>query len=292
MDKRSRRSSVGETQLTRRDDERAWGTGRLSCEMIDWGIGHYEETASELEPAAEHVVSLAGLQPGERVVDLATGTGNAALLAARSGAVVSGLDAAPRLIGVARERAEDEGLDASFVVGTLEALPFETAAFDVALSVFGLIFASDPDRAFGEMMRVLRADGRALLSVWVPAGPIDAVVGLFGRAMAAATGSTPNRFAWHDTDAVRGLAARHDADIRVHDAELLITGESPEAHFAQNEQTHPMSVAGRPVLERAGVYHGVREQALAILREANEDPQAFRVSSPYRVIEISSARVA
>lgn len=53
-----------------------------------------------------------------------------------------------------------------------------------------------------------------------------------------------------------------------------------------NEQTHPMSVAGRPVLERAGVYGGVREQALAILHEANQDPQAFRVSSPYRVIEI------
>lgn len=254
--------------------------------MIDWGIGHYEKTASELEPAAEHVVSLARLQPGERVLDLATGTGNAALLAARLGAVVTGLDAAPRLIGVARERADGEDLDASFVVGNVEALPFESAAFDVALSVFGLIFAGDPDRAFGEMMRVLRADGRALLSVWVPAGPIDAVVGVIGRAMAAATGSTPDRFAWHDPDAVRALAARHDAEIQVYDAKLTITGESPEAHFATNEEMHPMSIAGRPVLERAGTYSGVREQALAILREANEDPQAFRVSSPYRVIEV------
>lgn len=254
--------------------------------MVDWGVGHYEQTARELEPVAEHLVSLAGLQPGERVLDLATGTGNAALLAASSGAVVTGLDAAARLIDVARERAERERLDASFVVGNVEALPFESAAFDVALSVFGLIFAGDPDRAFGEMMRVLRADGRALLSVWVPAGPIDAVVGVIGRAMAAATGSTPNRFAWHDPNAVGELAARHDAEIQVHDAQLKITGESPEAHFTTNEQTHPMSVAGRPVLERAGTYGAVREQALAILREANEDPQAFRVSSPYRVIEI------
>ena len=163
--------------------------------MIHWGIGHYEETASQLEPVAEHVASLAGLQPGERVLDLATGTGNAALLAARTGAVVTGLDAAPRLIDVARERTEREGLDASFVVGNLEALPFESAAFDVAQSVFGLIFAGDPDRAFGEMLRVLRADGRGLLSVWVPAGPIDAVVGIIGRAVAAATGPTPKRFA-------------------------------------------------------------------------------------------------
>jgi hypothetical protein len=104
--------------------------------------------------------------------------------------------------------------------------------------------------------------------------------------MAAATDSTPKRFAWHDPDAVRELAARHDAEIQVRDAQLNITGESPEGHFAMNEQTHPMSIAGRPILERAGTYDEVREQAIAILREANEDPQAFRVSSPYRVIEI------
>lgn len=91
--------------------------------MIDWGIGRYEATASELEPAAEHVVSLAELQPGERVLDLATGTGNAALLAARAGAVVTGVDAAPRLIDVARDRAEGEALDASFVGGNSKRSP-------------------------------------------------------------------------------------------------------------------------------------------------------------------------
>jgi SAM-dependent methyltransferase len=255
--------------------------------MIDWGIGRYEQTAGELEPVAEHVVSLAGLRPGERVVDLATGTGNAALLAARIGAVVTGLDAAPRLIDVARERAAGEGVQASFVVGDVAALPFGDGSFDVALSVFGLIFAADPSRAFAEMIRVLRADGRALLSVWVPAGPIDAMVGTFGRAVAAATGSTPNRFAWHDSEAVGELAVRHGAHVRVHDGLLRITAESPEAYFAANERSHPMSVAGRPVLEHAGSYSQVRQRALAILREGNEDPEGFRVSSPYRIIEVS-----
>jgi hypothetical protein len=136
------------------------------------------------------------------------------------------------------------------------------------------------------MIRVLRAGGRALVSVWVRAGPIDAMFGVFGRAMTAAIGSTPKRFAWHDPKAVGELAARHDARVRVHDAQLSITAESPEAYFAANELLHPMSVAGRPVLESAGSYATVREQALAVLREGNEDPQAFRVSSPYRVIEV------
>jgi SAM-dependent methyltransferase len=255
--------------------------------MIDWGAGRYEETAAELEPVAEHVVDLAGLEPGQRVLDLATGTGNAALVAARTGASVTGLDGAPRLIDVARERAGREGVEASFVVGDLAALPFADESFDVAISVFGLIFAADANRAFGEMLRVLRVDGRALLSVWVPAGPIDAMVGTLGRAIAAATGSTPKRFPWHDSEAVDELAARHGAAVSIHEGRLRIKAASPEAYFMVNEQTHPMSVAGRAVLERAGTYSEVRDRALAILRDANEDPDAFEVSSPYRVIEVS-----
>jgi SAM-dependent methyltransferase len=254
--------------------------------MLDWGIGHYEQTAAELEPVAEHVVSLAGLRSGERVVDLATGTGNAALLAARRGAVATGLDSASRLIEVARGRAATAGLDVSFVVGDIQAPPFESGSFDVALSVFGLIFAADASRAFEEMIRVLRPDGRALLAVWVPAGPVDAAVGTFGRAVAAATGSTPRRFAWHDEAAVSELAARCGATVQIHEGELRITGASPEAYLTGNEQHHPMSLAGRAVLERAGTYGEVRDRALAILREGNQDPRAFLVVSPYRVLEV------
>jgi SAM-dependent methyltransferase len=254
--------------------------------MIDWGLGHYEHIAGELEPVAVHVVSLAELKPGDQVVDLATGTGNAALLAARAQAEVTGVDAAARLIDVARERAAAEGLRATFVVGDLEALPFEDRSFDVALSVFGLIFAQDPRRAFDELIRVLRPSGRALVAAWVPAGPIDTMVGVFGRALADATGRAPKRFAWYDVVAVRELAADSGARVLVHEGELSITADSPEAYFEAHEHQHPMSVAGRPVLEQAGTYAEVRGRALAALREGNDDPEAFCVSSPYRVIEI------
>ena len=122
--------------------------------------------------------------------------------------------------------------------------------------------------------------------MWVPAGPIDAMVATFGRALAAATGRRPHRFAWHDADAVGGLAARHRAHVQIHEGLLRITAASPEAYLEANEQQHPVSVAGRPVLERAGTYGQVRNEALRILRQGNEDPQAFRVFSPYRVIEV------
>src|SRR6266511_5466278 len=157
---------------------------------IDWGIGQHERFAADIEPAAQHVVDLARVTPGERVLDVACGTGNAALLAAHAGGVVSGVDAAPRLIEAARRRGAAEGLDASFAVGDLHDLRFDNEAFDVVLSVFGVIFATDPERALAEILRVLRPGGRALLSVWVPVGTIDAMVGVFMRAVAAATGST------------------------------------------------------------------------------------------------------
>jgi hypothetical protein len=112
------------------------------------------------------------------------------------------------------------------------------------------------------------------------------MVGVFGRAMAEATGRTPKRFAWHDVVAVRELAAPTGARVLVHEGQLEITAESPEGYFEANERQHPMSVAGRPVLEQAGTYGETRDRAIAALREGNEDPEAFRVSSPYRVIEI------
>ena len=251
--------------------------------MIDWGLGRYERTAVELEPVAAHAVAVADLDPGERVVDLATGTGNAALIAARRGAAVTGLDAAERLIAVARERATETDADVDFRVGDLHSLPFDDRSFDVALSVFGLIFADDAETALAEMMRVLRPGGRAVVSVWIPAGPIDAMNGVFARAMAAATGFTPSRFDWHDSDAVRALSARHGAEVSFHPGELRIEAESPEAFLAAAED-HPMTVAGLPILERAGTAETTRKQALAVLREGNEDSSRFRVTNPYRLI--------
>lgn len=253
--------------------------------MFDWSLGRYEHTAAELEPVAEHVVSLADLEAGQRVIDLATGTGNAALLAAVGGAVVTGLDAAPRLIDVARGRATEAGLDISFLVGDVQELPFDDGAFDVALSVFGVIFA-DADRAFAELVRVLAPGARGLLSVWVPAGPIDAMVSVCARAVARISGSAPQRFPWHDGAVVEQLAQRHGATVRCHEGNLRITAESPEAYLATMEQTHPMSVAMRPLLEHAGVGEDLRAQALQALRDGNEDPYAFSVVSPYRVIDI------
>lgn len=252
---------------------------------IDWGLGQYETTAAELEPAAAHLVSLARVRAGERVLDIATGTGNAALAAAREGATATGIDAAPRLIEVARQRAASDRLDASFMLGDLHELPHKPASFDCVVSVFGIIFAADPQRAVAELMRVLAPRGRGLISVWVPAGPIDAMVGVFMRAVAQATGSPPPSFPWNDEQAVESLFAPHGVEPTWHEAELPITSGSPEQYLDRG-RSHPLSVTTAPLLERAGTAATVYEEALAALRAGNESADAFLVTSPYRVIEI------
>jgi SAM-dependent methyltransferase len=254
--------------------------------MIDWGVGQYETTAADLEPVAEHVVSLAGVRPQERLLDLATGTGNAALAAARRGARVTGIDSAPRLIEIARRRAASERLDASFLVGDMHDLPFESEAFNCVLSVFGIIFTTDPAHAVAEMIRVLTPGGRAMITAWVPAGAIDAMVGVFMRAVAALEGQPPNRFAWHEPDPVENLLAPYPVNVRWHEGALAITARSPEDYLDAQERSHPMSVASRPLLERTGGYAAARQQALAVIRQGNECPESFKVTSPYRVIEI------
>ena len=149
--------------------------------MTDWGCGSYETTAGlELAPAAEVVVHAARVTAGEDVIDLACGTGNAALLAAERGARVTGIDGAPRLLEVAAERARNAGLALELREGDLLALPARDDCADVIVSVFGVIFATDAQGALSEVSRVLRPGGRVVLSAWVPEGPIDEMLKAVG----------------------------------------------------------------------------------------------------------------
>ena len=258
--------------------------------MVDWGAGSYEATASELEPVAQAVVEQAALSAGEDVLDLGCGTGNAALLAAARGARVVGVDGAPRLLSVASERAQGQGLALDLRQGDLLTLPIEDAAADAVLSVFGVIFATDPAQALREIARVLRPGGRALLSAWVPAGPIDAMFGAMGRIIARITPApSPRRFAWFDPASVRPLAAGAGLTLQITTpGELPIRGTSPEAYLAAG-QDHPMVLAVRPIIQQAGVGSEVEQAMTAVLRDANEDPGGFLIHTPYVVHQLRAA---
>ena len=253
----------------------------------DWGIGHYEIFAADLEPAAARVVALADPRRAEELLDVACGTGNAAVLAAHTGANVTGLDLSPRLLDAARARAAAERVPAAFVVGDAQELPFEDGSFDAVVSVFGAIFAFDARRAFSELLRVLKPHGRAFMSAWEPTGAIDAMIATIVPAVSRATGREIPRFPWSDPDAVSAMASTLGATVRFHHgAEIAFTAPSPEHYLELQEREHPLTLLSRALLEQAGTYPGVRRQALAALRDGNEDPHAFRATSPYRIIEI------
>ena len=255
--------------------------------MVDWGAGNYERVAAELEPVALAVVERAALRQGEEVIDLACGTGNAALVAALRGARVVGVDAAPRLLEVARERARASGVEIDLREGDLLDLPVADGAADVVISVLGVIFATDPAGALREVRRILRPRGRVLLSAWVPAGPIDAMLGAMGRILSRVTQSPPpQRFPWSDGAAVGRLASAAGFALESTTcAELAIRDSSPEAYIAAGRE-HPLALSMRPVLQQAGAEIEVQEAMTAVLRDANEEPDAFLVHSPYVIHEL------
>ena len=149
--------------------QQTWATGDFA--MIGWNTVYPGELLCEAVK----------LRAGERVLDVATGSGNAALSAARRNCDAVGVDYVPALIERARARAAVERLPANFEVGDCEAIPFADEAFDVVLSVYGSMFAPDQQKAADELLRVCRPGGRIGMTNWTPTGFWGRAFALIGR---------------------------------------------------------------------------------------------------------------
>jgi ubiquinone/menaquinone biosynthesis C-methylase UbiE len=137
-----------------------------------WGSGNYAAVAEKISQAGEVVIERSGLEPGMDLLDVACGTGNATIPAARAGARATGLDFSPQLLEIARERGSDAMVEVEWVEGDAQELPFDDASFDRVISTFGHMFAPDHRRTADEMLRVCRPGGTIAVACWTPEGAI------------------------------------------------------------------------------------------------------------------------
>ena len=179
-----------------------------------WEAGDFGVVAKYNDPAAAEFMSRLPLKPGLRVLDVACGTGNLAILTARSGCVTSGIDIASNLILQARGRAAAEGLEIDFREADAEELPFPAASVDMVVSMYGLMFAPRPERAAAEALRVCKPGGLIALANWTPEGFIGENFRRVARHVSPPSGGV-SPLMWGDEATVQTRLGAEVKDLRM-----------------------------------------------------------------------------
>jgi SAM-dependent methyltransferase len=179
-----------------------------------WMAGDFGEIARNIETAAEEFIARLNLKPGDRVLDVACGTGNLAIPAARAGAIVTGADIATNLLEQARARAEAEGLKIQFDEGDAENLPYADSAFDVVVTMYGAMFAPRPELVAAELTRVCRAGGRIAMANWTPEGFIGQMFKVTGKHVPPPP-NMPSPLKWGDEATVRERLSAGITDLQI-----------------------------------------------------------------------------
>ena len=178
-----------------------------------WASGDFAVVASRIVLASELLADAADLRAGWKVLDVACGNGNATLAAARSGTHAVGIDYVPELLEDGRGRAVAEGLDVEFRLGDAEDLPVADASFDAALSVFGVMFAPDHQRAADEIVRATRPGGTVGLASWTPDGFIGQMFGVITQHVPTPPGLA-SPMLWGTEQYLSGLFGEAATDAR------------------------------------------------------------------------------
>jgi SAM-dependent methyltransferase len=203
-----------------------------------WSTGTYERFAARLAPVHDQLVDLLAIVGTDRVLDLATGTGEVAVRAARSGAAVTGIDLAEPMLAKARERAEQEGVDITFDLGSVEYLPYDDGSFDVLVSSFGLIFAPDHANVAAELARVACPGARLAFSAWKP----NPKLGELYRRFTEDPIEGREAFEWGREDHVEDMLGE-DFELEFEDGTLWLEADSAEAIWKLFSESAPPVVA-------------------------------------------------
>jgi ubiquinone/menaquinone biosynthesis C-methylase UbiE len=202
-----------------------------------WSEGDFSMVAGTVLLTGEELAEAVDILPGERVLDVACGSGNATLPAARRawGNTV-GLDYVPELLERGRERAAAERLEVEFVEGDAENLPFDDAEFDVVLSTYGAMFAPDQQRAADEMLRVCKPGGRIGMANWTPEGYVGEMFATTVKHAPPPPGVQPPVL-WGTEDRLHALFGDRVSSMQVNRKELVFRFKSAE-HWLEFFRTY------------------------------------------------------
>lgn len=184
-----------------------------------WMTGDFGEIAKSIASHADDFIERLPDLSGKRVLDIACGTGNLTLPAAKAGGKVTGVDIAPNLVEQARERAEQEGVSVRFDEGDAEELPYSDASFDFVLSMYGAMFAPRPELVAKELLRVCKPGGRIAMANWTPQSFIGGMIGIIRNYVPAPPGMT-SPLLWGDEATVEERLSRDVEDLRLQKVEV------------------------------------------------------------------------
>jgi SAM-dependent methyltransferase len=257
-------------------------SGIKEGQRMMWTVGDYPDIARTISGVAELVVERVGAAPGQRLLDVATGSGNVAIPAALAGAEVTGLDLTPKLLEVARARASDAGVEVTFVEGDAEELPFAQGSFDRVTSCFGVMFAPRQQVAAAELVRVARPGSTIGVAAWTPEGFVGASFRTSMGYMPPMPAELKPAVMWGNEEHVRSLFADSGAEVTCERRTVTFSGPNAEAWFADDERMLGPAVMAKAALEPQGRYDELRQDMLKLYGDFNEaDDGSFRVQSEY-----------
>jgi SAM-dependent methyltransferase len=262
-------------------------TGRfdpLAVARMMWGLGDYAALGDLWIEASEALVAEVGVD-GLDVLDVATGTGNTALAAARRGARVTATDLTPGLLDVAARRASAEGLAVRWVEGDMNRLDLPDGAFDRVLSTFGVVFAADPVAMARDLVRLCRPDGLVAATAWSPDGPI-AVGGELLRSFMAEPPRLPvDPYEWARPDRVTAMFSNLPVTVTTRETSVMVRLASVEAAVELLENKAGPIMLSRFALEAEGAWPRARAALSELLTERNvASDGTLALDLPYLIV--------
>ena len=234
-----------------------------------WSLGDYGELAVHLEPHAIELAQRSRLQAGSEVLDVAAGNGNFAIAAARLGASVVATDLTPAMVDLGRSRTRSLGLPIEWLEADAEDLPFPAERFDVVASVFGAMFAPNPEVVAGELFRVAKRGGLVAMANYAPKGFLSRFTALMAERGPAPPPGMHSPFEWGNTDEVHRRFKGLTSSIEVYPQALTFEFVSLDAGWDFWERTNPPMKAMLTTID-ADQAASLREDGKKLFAELNQ----------------------